>query len=215
MNFITHRIEDADNEWKPDVGSGLGGGDQLQGGSPYTKANLLADIQRDPANSQNYIQYYAQLEEIFNPQVASKGADMPYSRPTAAQYSQGLAGLQSVDTLESLFAENPGLAGKNAIPGQRIPGIGGLVSKAAGTSTYRGAANSILNSVARINTGANMPESERVFYEQTYLPQPGDDPQTVQYKMLNLRQFFQPIVSYQGGGGNSIEDAVTMQGAYR
>jgi hypothetical protein len=183
--------------------------------SPYGRENLLADIQRDPQNAQKYIAYYQDLDEIYNPVVKEAGPG--YTKPTSQQYAQGMTGLQSVDQLEQFVGQDPNIVNRAATPGQGLPVVGGLISRSTGTGNYRGAGQNILNSIARINTGANMPESERKFYEQTYLPQPGDTPQTIQQKLSTLRQFFSPIVNYQGGGGDQLEDAVlqAQQGAYR
>lgn len=136
----------------------------------------------------------------------AQAANDGYSKPSASQYAQGVTAMQSIDSLEGLLGSNPNLVNANATPGQDIPILGGLVSNVAGTGQYRALTKNILNSIARINTGANMPESEQAFYEQTYLPQPGNSPAVIQQKINNLRQFFSPIVNY--GGGSSTSDLV-------
>lgn len=184
--------------------------------SPYTQEGLVADIQRDPKNAEKYIAYYNELDKIFNPQG---GANAPFSKPSAQVYSQGIAGLQSIQQLQNLLGQHPDVVNKSAsIPGQDLPfGIGSHISGALGTSQYRAISNNILNSIARINTGANMPQDERVFYEQTYLPQPGDSADTVKQKIANLYSFFNPIVSYNGSdssaGSSDLTSALTG-GAY-
>jgi hypothetical protein len=183
---------------------------------PYSKQNLVADIQRDPKNASKYLDYYTQLDAIFNP-PAPKDVGPGYTKPSAQQYAQGLTGIQSVGNLEQMVNSNPDVVNRAAVPGQGLPVVGGLVSRATGSSSYRGTGNNILNSIARINTGANMPESERKFYEQTYLPQPGDPPETIQKKLATLRQFFSPIVNYQSSPSSSLSDALMaaqQQGAY-
>lgn len=200
-----------------DLSSAYGNTEQ-QSQMPYSKENLMADINRDPRNAEKYIAYYQSLDEIFNP-PAAKDTGPGYGKPTSQQYAQGMTGMNSVDMLEQMVGQNPGIVNKAATPGQGLPGVGGFISKAAGTNSYRGAGQNVLNSIARINTGANMPESERKFYEQTYLPQPGDPPETIRQKLATLRQFFSPIVNYQGGSGGGMEDAILQaqqqQGAYR
>jgi hypothetical protein len=146
---------------------------------------------------------YDRISEYETAQTkSSAGAAPGYSKPSAAQYSQALTALDSVDQIERMLAGSGGsdLVNKNAAPGQDIPVVGGLVSGALGTSQYRALSKNILNSVARINTGANMPASEEAFYKQTYLPQPGDSEATKATKIANLRQFFMPIATYSGGG---------------
>lgn len=206
----------APNSMPPMNSDNMGGlyPDGQQSSSPYSKQNLMADIQRDPENAKQYIAMYSQLSEIFAPQSAQEAAP-GFGRPSAQLYSQATTGLASIDQLEQQLAQNPSLATRNATPGQNIPGLGGLVSRAAGTNQYRAAANNILNSIARINTGAAMPASEEAFYNRTYLPQPGDTPQAIQAKIQNLRQFFYPIANYKAassGGGTSLEDALMQYG---
>jgi hypothetical protein len=183
---------------------------------PYSKENLLGDIQRDPKNAAKYIDYYNQLDTIFNPPV--KDAGPGYTKPTSQQYAQGVTGSNSIDQIQQMVSQDPGIVNRAATPGQGIPIVGSLISRGTNTTAYRGAGQNILNSIARINTGANMPESERKFYEQTYLPQPGDPPAAIQQKLATLRQFFAPITNYQGGSSsNQLSDAIQQaqqQGAY-
>jgi len=165
----------------------------------------------------------AQLEKMYTlaseyetaqAKAAASSTDAGYSKPSASQYSQGVTAMQSLDSLNQLLQDNPGLVNANAVPGQGIPVVGGLISSVAGTGQYRALTKNILNSIARINTGANMPESEVQFYEQTYLPQPGDTEATKAQKLANLRQFFTPIVNYKGGGtsANDLLSAIASSG---
>ncbi len=175
--------------------------------TPYSQQNLLYDLQRDPKNSAKYISYYQDLQKALTPQ----NSQASFSKPSAQLYSQATTGLQSINQLEQMLQQDPSLANKNATPGQDLPVVGGLVSSAAGTSSYRAAANNILNSIARINTGAAMPASEAAFYARTYLPQPGDPPEAQAQKIAALRQFFMPIANYKqysNGQDTSLQDAL-------
>ena len=180
---------------------------EQQSSSPYSKENLMADIQRDPKNAKQYLALYSELSDVFTPAVDNKPS---FGKPSAQLYSQATTGLTSIGQLEQMLANDPSLATRNATPGQNLPGVGGLVSRAAGTNQYRAATNNILNSIARINTGAAMPASEEAFYNRAYLPQPGDTPQAIQAKIMNLRQFFAPIANYKAAssGGGSLEDYI-------
>lgn len=156
---------------------------------------------------------YSVVSEYEAAQVkaASTSTAAGYSKPSASQYSQGATAMQSLDSLDQLLQQNPNIVNANAMPGQGVPVLGGLISGAAGTGQYRALTKNILNSVARINTGANMPESEVQFYEQTYLPQPGDSKVSRAQKLQNLRQFFSPIVNYSGGGTDILGAIQQMQ----
>ena len=152
------------------------------------------------------------IDDYAKQQQAANKAETPYGRPTSQQYSQASTGLRSIDELEGILKQSPDIANREAIPGQNAPFVGSIISNALGTSRYRALSGDILNSIARVNTGANMPESERTFYEQTYLPQPNDPPATIQTKLNNLRGFFAPFVSYQNSGSGSLEDALASVG---
>jgi len=195
------------------LGSGPQQQPQADQQSPYSQDNLLYDVQRDPKNADKYISYFQSLQKALAPAKPQAS----FTRPSAQLYSQATTGLASIDQLEGILSQDPSIVNKNATPGQDLPIVGGLVSGAAGTSQYRAAANNILNSIARINTGAAMPASEEAFYSRTYLPQPGDPPAAQAQKIAALRQFFMPIANYQqysNGQDPSLQDALLQsQGA--
>lgn len=174
--------------------------------SPFAPQNLESAIQKilsnggTPADAKAFVDLAGAVQKL---QGAGQNATPGYSKPTASQYAQGVAGEQSIAQLQQLLQQNPGLVSKNAIPGQGVGVIGGLLSGALGTSDYRAITHNILNSIARINTGANMPAEEEAFYRKTYLPQPGDSPQTQQDKINALESFFTPITQYPGSSGGS------------
>jgi hypothetical protein len=65
-------------------GQQMGGLEQMlsqQSANPYPRENLLYDLQRDPANAQEYIKQYALLQEIF-------GEQEQQLTPERAQYLQ-------------------------------------------------------------------------------------------------------------------------------
>jgi hypothetical protein len=182
--------------------------------SQYPIENFLSDVQRDPQNMKEYQQLFAMINPNYGKEPKKSQA---FGRPSAQLYSQAKTGMASVDKLMNMIGGNSGLVNAAAIPGQSLPIVGGLISKAAGTNEYKAAASNILNSIARINTGAAMPPSEEAFYARTYLPQPGDDDATMQAKVQNLYQFFNPIANYEaessgGGGGDQIMDALALGG---
>lgn len=180
--------------------------------SPYPKENLLYDMQRDPENADKYLAYYQAVSKTFEPQTKPVAA---FGKPSAQLYSQATTGLQSLNNLVNMISKDKNIISKNMVPGQELPLIGSLVSGALGTSDYRAISNNILNSIARINTGAAMPASEEAFYAKTYLPQAGDSEATINTKIQNLVGFFSPIANYdQYQGQSSLEDALMQQGQY-
>jgi len=169
---------------------------QPQTGNPYSKQNLMADIQRDPANAEDYIQYYAMLDEVFNP--VQEAPESPYGRPSAEKYALAQSGLGAISQLEQMLAADPGVLQRSATPGQNLPVIGGLIRRGAGTGEYEATAQNILDTIARARTGAAMTEAEEAFYRRM-LPQPGESPAAVQNKLQLLRGALQPFTGYTGG----------------
>jgi len=154
----------------------------------YTKEAVASDIQKDlvstgGANMDKYITLY----NFLNPEIK----DTKQKQASVKEYSQANTALSGVDQLSKMISENPSLAYTSQL--SNVPLVGGLLSGATGSSEYNATANNILNSIARLNTGANMPASEESMYRKTYLPQPGDNPETVQQKMATLQQFFEPF----------------------
>lgn len=162
----------------------------------------------------NDVTQFLDIATAINKLTSANAQPTPgYSRPSAAQYSQATTAEQAIGQLAQMLQSDPSLIGKGAVPGQGIPLLGGLESSLLGTNQYQALTNNILNSVARINTGANMPASEEAFYRKTYLPQPGDPPATVQQKIANLMSFFQPILNYPGASNNgSASDLISALG---
>lgn len=72
--------------------------------SPYPLENLQADITRDPANAQQYIEYYNNIQSVFSPE--QQGGDLSQTGITA------LAGLdnslQNLDEVESVLNQYKG-----------------------------------------------------------------------------------------------------------
>lgn len=179
---------------------------------PNSDQNASPDYLGEAKNalaSGNYKAFDAimQLAALDQKQKTATG-QAGYSKPSASQYSQAVTAMDSVGQLKNLISGDSGVISRNVTPGQGLPVIGSTISNLAGTSNYRALAHNILNSVARINTGANMPASEEAFYTQTYLPQPNDKPEVIQTKLSNLEQFFKPILNYSGGG-NDLSSILT------
>lgn len=179
-------------------------------GQALMKAYSAGDVASAKALESMYqhtVDYEKMQSKTNNPQPG-------FSKPSASQYSQAKSGMASVNQLMSIVQKDPSIINKVAIPGQKILGIGGLESGLLGTSNYNAITNNILNSIARINTGANMPASEQAFYTQTYLPQPGDSQETLASKMQTLQGFFSPIVNYREAsvGGGDLASALNAAG---
>jgi hypothetical protein len=173
--------------------------------SPYGIENLQYDIQRDPANADQYMAYYQQVQEIFGPTTQK-----PLSSAATKDVSNANVGLQALDQIEQQLGGDPSIQQRQGVSGTFNPF--GLVSGALGTGEYENARAQARDVIARIRTGAALTADEARAFDK-FLPQPGDDPATVQSKLSYLRNQFSAIASQQNSG--SLEDALLQQqGAY-
>jgi len=173
---------------------------------PYPRENLLYDIQRDPQNADQYIAYYQQVQEVFG-----RPEQKSLSSTATKDVSNANVGLQALDQIEGILGQDPGVQQRGGISGTFNPF--GIVSGALGTGEYENARAQARDVIARIRTGAALTNDEARAFDK-FLPQPGDDANTVKSKLSYLRNQFQAISSQQGGG--SLEDALLTQqrGAY-
>lgn len=167
-------------------GQELGGmGDMEQ--SPYSLQQALADIQRDPRNAEDYMQYYKFFSE------ATAGPKLTAQEKKAQQQSK--TALQGLTQLKSLFSEAGG--GQNRLPGifGNIQGRLGSNSKA---DSYNKIRNSLTTTLARAfgETGV-LTDQDREVYLQA-LPRLEDTPEEAQIKIQYLEDML-------AGGGYSQE----------
>ena len=176
--------------------------DQTTQASPYPRENLLYDIQRDPDNADKYIAYYQQVQEVFGPSEAPKSL----SSVATKDVSNAQVGLQALDQIESILSQDPGVQQRGGVSGTFNPF--GIASGALGTGEYENARAQARDVIARIRTGAALTNDEAKAFDK-FLPQPGDDVNTVRSKLSYLRNQFQAIAEQQGGG--SLQDALLAQ----
>lgn len=163
--------------------------------NPYSQENLLADIQRDPANASKYIDYYNQLDKIFNPSQTTQ-TQTPVSKPSAQQYSLASSALGSIQNVMNAIQQDPNIVNKDATPGQGLPGVGGLISRAAGTSDYHTQLANISQAILHLQTGAAFSNEEKKAV-QANLPRAGDSAETIQTKLNTLVSFLSPFIPSQ------------------
>jgi hypothetical protein len=172
--------------------------------NPYSRENLLMDMQRDPKNADKYMDYYAQMEDIFGTK-----AEKPMSAEAAKSVSNAQIGLQALGDFEGAVAADPSVLTKRVIPGRGI--LGGALGAALGTRGADAASQQIIDVIARLRTGAAITNDEAKRFEQ-FIPQAGDSPQVAQQKLGYLRNQFS-MVANRGGGGSPLEEALMQQGA--
>ncbi len=166
----------------------LGGQEDSQ---TYSRESAAKDIQDDlqKTGGKNMDKYMA-LYEFLNPEVK----EPKQKQATVKEYSQAQSGLSGIDQIAQMLGGDPGLLTRATTPGQNLPIVGGLVSNAVGTGEYNALSNNVLNSLARLNTGAAMPASEEAFYRRL-LPIAGDSEETKQQKLAQLKMAFQPFTA--------------------
>lgn len=172
-----------------------------QPSSPYGKANLLADIQRDPKNADKYMEYYAMMDEIFNPKIEEPKA--------LSQGQQERADLiTALDNTENLMAG--GSINYGPI-GSRIESLKSVFNAAdPETLAFKNTVSGLRAAITKARAGASLTPGELKMLAQ-YTPSDTDSEQVVRSKLQQLRALYG--YSAPQGGGNSLEDALMqMQG---
>lgn len=177
--------------------------------SPYSRENLLADLQRDPANADKYYEYYTMLQEAFAPAAS---AEKPLSAEASKIVSNAQTGLQALDDFEGAIAQDPSVLAKRVIPGRGA--LGGIIGGALGTRGADAAAAQIVDVIARLRTGAAITNDEAKRFE-TFIPQASDPANVRQQKLNYLRNQFQMVASRSNSAGSDLESALMYsQAAY-
>lgn len=175
--------------------------DEQDMSSPYSRENLMADLQRDPENAKDYIAYYSSLQEIFSPQSSQK----PMSTESAKSVSNAETGLAALGDFEGEINRDPSILTKRNIPGRGL--LGGVLGGALGTRGADAAANQIIDVIARLRTGAAITADEAKRFEQ-FIPTSGDSSGVRQQKLSYLRNQFNMVAQRGQQGGGSLEDAL-------
>jgi hypothetical protein len=174
----------------------------LQDANPYSRENLMADIQRDPENASDYIKYYSMLSEVFNPQGA---AQKPMSGEVQKRALTAESGLRSLDTLDQTLQSDPG-----AFQRQALPNPLGITAGLTGTTDVRAATDNVVDVIARLRSGAAITDEEARRFSR-FLPLPGDSQEAAMRKLQMVRQELSSFANPQQMGGSSLEDMLVQQ----
>lgn len=178
--------------------------------SPYSREQLLADIQRDPENMKSYVDYYQTIQELFT----SPGQD-PLTGTALKDSNNAKSGLQSIDLIEQTLTNDPSAAVKASIPNPF-----GIAGRVTGTGDYRAASDNVADVIGRLRSGGAINDDELATFRRL-LPQAGDSPEAASYKINQIRSLLVPIANQVASGSTSstLQDAVfnaqSQQGAYR
>lgn len=185
-------------------------GDQQGSASPYTKENLMADIQRDPKNASKYIDNYTSLDAIFNP----KQTDNKLNSTQQQQAFNAQSGLTSLQKIADTLSSNPNAAKLAAIPG------GSIAANLTGTGEYKAAINNATDVIGRLRSGGAIGQEEEKNFLRL-LPQAGDSSDTINYKLQQLSGVFQSFANptpaaadLNSSSGNSDLTSALMSAGY-
>jgi hypothetical protein len=175
--------------------------------SPYPRENLLADIQRDPQNTNKYLEYYQTMQEIY---AAPESTTKPLSSEAAKTQSNALAGLEAIDDFQNIISSNPSAFQRTLVPGRTA--VGGYLGRALGTTGIDASTQQIIDVIARLRTGAAISKEEERRFTQ-FIPRPGDPENVRAQKLGYLRRQFERVASEVGpsSGGSDLESALLAQ----
>ena len=187
---------------------------QPVGQSPYTRENLMYDMQRDPENAENYMAYYTSMQEIY---AAPEQDD--YSQSSKSSMASSDNAIATLDQLEALYNK---AGGGNGRIGGWLQGINANAGWDENAKNYDSLSKSSVTQIAKALAGAgsgtvsNM--DAQVILEA--LPKLGYTPEEARINFAALRQRLETArnntMRYGGGGGGSLEEILMQQqqGAY-
>jgi len=165
------------------------------------KAALQALASGDTKGLESIEKTAALLESMG---VFKEAADEKPLSATAAESIAGAnAGLEGIQLLRDEMMKNPNVRAKTAIPGRGL--VGGVGNRLLGTSNYQAAVGNILDSWARIKTGAAISNTEEARF-QANLPEALDPPETVEKKLKIIENLFTSVANRTGNAGTDLED---------
>lgn len=192
--------------------------------SAYSLQDAIADLQRATTASQQkqIMDRYDFVSKAEAAQAGSMGggSGLNVTKPTSEKFAQAQGGMQALDMLESLIAQDPGVIGRTRVPGRGIGtlGIGSTIKNVSGTGEFDSLGFAAVDNMLRIATGAAAPEGEIRRYMAQYLPEAGDSPATIQTKLDTMRRQFNSILNLANvpqAQTNPLYDAIgNMGGTY-
>jgi hypothetical protein len=172
-----------------------------QESSPYSRENLMADLQRDPKNAEKYLAYYSSLQEVFG-----TPEEKPLNSTAAGTVTDLENGITNIQQLSDQFAKS----------GANKPLVGNLLA----ANPFNTDAQSLRANIARVKQvigkaleGGVLRKEDEVKY-QKILPTLNDTDAVAQAKINAISSDLQRKLGLykqyigSGGGGNSLEDAL-------
>ena len=135
-------------------------------------------------------------------QSASPSKGKPMSAEAAKVTSNAQSGLDSLNQIEQALASDSGIQGRSAISSAFNPL--GITGNILGTGGYEANRQNIIDTIARLRTGAAITNDEAKRFGQL-IPQPADSPEVVSQKINMLRNQFQDVLARTGTAGNDTQ----------
>lgn len=178
--------------------------------SPYSRENLMYDLQRDPANADKYFAYYQQLQEVFAPQGADLSAAAQKTLTASANAENAL------QQMEQTLSAAGGGSGKFFGGITNIAGSLGVNDSAA---AYNDMVQAYVPTILQALGKTDAPSETELKGILRSMPQIDDSPGVVQQKLRDLRAQIavvkQNATRYGGGTGGGLEDALLQaQGGF-
>lgn len=172
--------------------------------NPYSKANLAADVQRDPANAEKYFSLYQMYDEIF-------------SQPEEESPKLGNTAIQAVTDLQTGLDNLGGLEQRIGESNANSPGLGGIRSAIpfdTEAKSLRAEIDRVKQVVGKALEGGVLRKEDEEKYARI-LPTINDTDDVAMRKIAairgdlqnKLKTFYANQVQFSGGG-SSLEDAL-------
>lgn len=151
------------------------------------------------------------LYDMIGEYEAANASAMGNGKPDTVEgqkaYNNAVSGIRAIDDLEAMLAQDGSLTWKSSLPG------GSLTDSLLGASKYETARGQAIDAMTRLTTGAALTKQEADQLKKR-LPQAGDSPETVAYKLAQFRTYFNEVLNQPQGGTkpSSLEEA--MMGGY-
>lgn len=180
--------------------------------SPYTRENLLIDVQRDPANASKYIDYYTQLQEVYAP-----------AEQDSSQLELSDSAIKNVTDIQSALFDIDSLGAKIQSSGVSGP-ISGRLRTANPFDTeaqsLQAEVNRVRQVVGKALEGGVLRKEDEVKYAKI-LPTVNDTKEVAASKLrelkIKLNQDLQTYVSTQQASGKgrgqypaTLQEALTQ-----
>lgn len=176
---------------------------QSQQQSPYSRENLLGDIQRDPGNAEKYIAYYSALDKIFGsaPAKPIKKTETQRARDEASQLTD-----QALQQLQRGGVQT----GPIAAPLENFKSVFNAGDQP--TIDFNVTIDSLKAAIAKARAGTSFTPNEEALLNR-YAPKSGDSQQQLMTKLSNLQEVYRQAAEREYGSGSGGAQPGTLEEA--